>query len=70
MSIGSSKWRLEVDDFKKGDLVVIRSVFAPKRALIIGETQAPDVVSVLWLETGMTGPVKKHWLRKLEDRGE
>ena len=58
-----------MDDFKKGDLVVIRSVFAPKRALIVEETQAPDVVNVLWLETGNTGPVKKHWLRKLEVGG-
>ena len=58
-----------MDDLKVGDLVVIRSVFAPKRALIIAETQVPDVVNVLWLETGNTGPVKKHWIRKLEDRG-
>lgn len=58
-----------MDDFKKGDLVVIRSVFAPKRALIVEETQAPDVVNVLWLETGNTGPVKKHWIRKLEVGG-
>jgi hypothetical protein len=58
-----------VDDLKVGDLVVTRARLAPKRALIIGETQAPDVVKVLWLETGMTGPVKKQWFRKLEDRG-
>ena len=58
-----------MDDFKVGDLVVIRSVFVPKRALIIGETQIPDVVSVLWFETRNTGPVKKHWIRKLEVQG-
>jgi hypothetical protein len=68
-----------VDDFKKGDLVVTRPLKVgdlvvsrarrPRRALIIGETQAPDVVKVLWLETGMTCPVKKQWIRKLEDRG-
>ena len=58
-----------MDDFKVGDLVVTAAGIAPKRALIIGETQAPDVVNVLWLEIGMTGPVKKQWLRKLEIEG-
>ena len=57
-----------MDDLKVGDLVITKS-WLPKRALIIGETQAPDVVKVLWLETGKTGPVKKQWFRKLEDRG-
>ena len=59
-----------MDDLKVGDLVVIRLTDVDsKRALIIGETQVPDVVNVLWLETGNTGPVKKHWIRKLEVQG-
>ena len=59
-----------MDDLKVGDLVVIRLTDVDsKRALIIGETQIPDVVSVLWFETRNTGPVKKHWIRKLEVQG-
>jgi hypothetical protein len=59
-----------VNDLKVGDLVVTRArPEVTRRALIIGETQVPNVVNVLWLETGVTGPAKKQWFRKLEDRG-
>ena len=57
-----------MDDLKVGDLVITTAAVA-RRALIIGEAWGPDIVKVLWLETGMTGPAKKRWFRKLEDRG-
>ena len=57
-----------MDDLKVGDLVRTYTP-VPKRALIIAETQDPDWVNVLWLETGNTRSAKKSWFQKLEVRG-
>ena len=61
-----------MNDLKAGDLVLDGAT--GRRALIIGEKNIipgmPDVVRILWFDTGKTRYIRKRYLTKLEDRGE
>jgi hypothetical protein len=63
----SRKWRLEVDDLKKGDIVKWCNPFGQRGTIVkINGREA----TVLWFDSGERLTYLTHNLIKVEDRGE